>query len=141
MSEIVETVDVQNPAHPKQKLTIKRSEYDEDVHTLWEADDDEDEPLGPPMMVNPVIGSGDSLPAEPNAAVIEAPGSLAAQMIQAARGQHPVDLAGPQTTRAEQETRRAAEVRRMAAEAEEVAQEREKERAEAEKDKDESAGA
>jgi len=140
MSEIHPTVDIHDPDNPQAKKTVERSEYREDKHQLWEkqvAEDEEDvEVVGPPMMQELGTTHPDPLPEEPNAAVIEAPGSMAAQMIQRARGQKPVTLVGPQQARAMEETNRAARVRRLA---EEAAAESAK--MQAERDKEEKAEA
>lgn len=64
MAESTETVDIQNPDNPSEKMTINAADYDPETHTLWESDDD-----------------GESVPDETNAAVLEAPGSTAAQQI------------------------------------------------------------
>lgn len=132
--ESMECVEIHDPDNPGEKKTIPKADYDPAVHTLWsepmpeqqhmDADDaghDPDAPVydpdhepvpGPPMQ-NPIVTmSPEALPEQPNAAVIEAPGSKAAEIVHRHRGDEPVDLPGPRQDRSEPETRRAEDMQR-----------------------------
>lgn len=123
----MEMVEIHDPDNPGQKKTIPKGDYDPAVHTLWSEpmpddpthhpdapvyDPDHDPVPGPPMQDPLVTSTPESLPEQPNAAVIEAPGSKAAELIQRQRGDEPVDLPGPRQDRSEPETRRAEDMQR-----------------------------
>jgi|SRR5687768_57787 len=133
----MEMVDIHDPDNPAQKKTIPRGDYDPAVHTMWSEpmgdDPDHDSAAGPPMQDPTVAMTPESLPDEPNAAVIEAPGSKAAEMIQRQRGDEPQDISGPDEDRAEQEMERVAEVQRQADEAAAKAEEAQKQEEDKEK--------
>lgn len=129
MAEHEEMVEIQDPDDARRKKSIPRSEYDPAMHTLWsdrmapaQADDPAHTPSmpvadvepvpGPPMQDPTVAMSPEALPEQPNAAVIEAPGSKAAEIIQRQRGDEPIDMSGPREDRAEPETLRAQSVQR-----------------------------
>lgn len=123
MSETKDRVDIRNPSNPNQKLVLSAKDYDPAKHELW-TEVDEAEALkremvtdpnrvpmpGPPMQDVLVASSPEALPEQPNAAVIEAPGSRAAELIHRARHDEPINMAGPRQDRAEMETRRAEHV-------------------------------
>lgn len=123
MAESKDKVEVRHPANPNRKLEMDAKDFDPAKHEAWTAMDEAEaqkreamaknvqEPMpGPPMQLPADAFYPEVLPGQPNAAVIEAPGSKAAEIIQRARGDVPIDMAGTRQDRAEQETRRAESV-------------------------------
>lgn len=115
-----EQVEVRHPQNPNRKVSMSVKDFDPAKHEAWSEKDEEQlkireqmaenmrSPMpGPPMQMPAGMANPNALADQPNAAVIEAPGSTAAQMIQRARGDVPIYMQGTRQDRAEMETRRA----------------------------------
>lgn len=115
-----EQVEVRHPQNPNRKVSMSAKDFDPAKHEVWSEKDETELKVREQMaenLVNPVPGPPMQMPAgasmpnvlddQPNAAVIEAPGSRAAELIQRARGDVPIYMPGTRQDRAEMETRRA----------------------------------